>query len=137
MATATVLLKAPSEQTTRRTALAQLATGATIAALSTAAMATEIDPHPEWWRQRKTIRDWINGAGDELPDEVADLAFEHGCELEDQIASAPAATLAGVHAQIAIVLHSIAEVGSTCETDVAALQNAIATLGRLTGEILA
>ena len=54
--------------------------------------------------------------------------------LEGLIALTPAATLAGVRVQLALLHHVISEVGMPNDDDVTGLANAIATLERLVGE---
>ena len=132
MAETTVPSNSPSKQPTRRRLLGRAATFGVAAAMPTAALAAEpVDPHLEWWRRREEIRDWINGVGSELSDEETDAPFDEGCRLEDLLGKTPATTLAGVRAQVAMVHHSLSEVGSHNDTDIAALENALATLERL------
>ena len=121
-----------SETTTRRIALARLATGAAVASVPGAALAAELDPHPEWARQAQAIIDRLNTSGD-IPDEESDIWCDRMSRFHDLIIDTPANILAGAREQIAFVKQSIRD-NCPSEREQTALANALATLERLGGE---
>ena len=136
MATTTVPTSTPAEQPTRRGLLGTLAVGllggSAAAAATPLALADGIDPHGDWWQQSILLRTRIDT--ESLTDEACDALADEMHTLDDLIAATPAATLAGVCAQLRLA-HYCAETwkGDRNEPVEAALQRAIATLERLAG----
>jgi hypothetical protein len=129
--------KADTSSITSRRALlagAALVAPATLLPAIAAVAAETSDPHPAWhgeWRELVTWSNTADTGGRELREFPQ---WDRLMRLEGLIALTPAATLAGVRVQLALLHHVITEVGVPNDDDVTGLENAIATLGRLAGE---
>ena len=65
---------------------------------ATPAAATSCDPHPEWLRQWRQLRDAWSEAKDDSPEQVA--LWEKMGNVEELICVTPATTAAGILAQL-------------------------------------
>jgi hypothetical protein len=126
----------PDRRSTRRTLLAGPALVAPASLLpAIAAVAAEVpDPHPAWHAEWRELLVWSNTADTGGRDLAEFRQWDRLMRLEGLIALTPAATLAGVRVQLALLHHVVTEVGVPNDDDVTGLENAIATLGRLAGE---
>ncbi len=139
MAQTTVPSSTPSEQPTRRSALATMAAGilggGTVAVVATMAAASQADPHLAWHNEAMRLIDLVNGP--ERPgvtDADVEAELDRSGDLFDLIAETPAATLAGVCAQLGLAHYCAATwEGDRNEPVEMALRNAVATLERLAG----
>jgi protein Gp111 len=92
------------------------------------------DPHPAWHAEWRELREWADTPDTGGRDLVAFPQWTRLTLLEERIAQTPARTLAGACVQVALVHYLLDELGSSCDDDVTALVNALATLERLAGE---
>ena len=134
MASTIIPFRSPSLQPTRRRALAQLATGATVASIPGAGLTAELDPHPAWFAEWEALVDWCNGP-DPGDRELKDCPEWHrSLEVEDLIASTPARTLAGAVCQLRLARHYTMTSFPDDSAEVA-VANALSTLERLAEEV--
>ena len=127
--------KATDQHTTSRRVLLAGAAASPVLALPTVAAAAEPDPHPAWHAEWRELLHWSNTAdtgGRELHEF---LQRDRLMRLEELISLTPARPLAGVRVQLALLHHVVSEVSMPNEDDVTGLENAIATLDRLAGEV--
>jgi hypothetical protein len=136
MANAVIPFRSTRDHPTRRALLAGAA-AAPVVALPAVAICEPFtdapDPHPAWHAEWRELLHWSNTAdtgGRELREFPQ---WDRLVQLEGLIALTPAATLAGVRVQLALLHHVVSEVGIPNDDDVTSLENAIATLGRLAG----
>ena len=100
-----------------------------------AVTAPEPDPHLAWYAEWKAALGYMNGPGGETVEDVSDLPeYDRALELEELVATTPAATLAGVLVQLRVLEYWHGDQVSLNERDSAGLANALATLERLAGE---
>ncbi len=137
--TTEVSASAPAPVASRRHALAGLA-AAPLAiaggrALTAAAgvSSAEPDPHLAWYAEWDRLADWCDGPGPGDRDLKDCPEWHRALELEDLIASTPARTLAGAHAQLQLARYhtSPTYIGDASDR---ALTNAMITVERLVGE---
>ena len=128
----------PFATPTRRTVVARLAVAAPLAgaAIATAALAADPDPHPAWMAEADRLRDWINDPpDDDVTDDEQTPAFEEMCRLHDLVCATPARTARGAAAQVRYVVdHYDRGCCLPGETEFEGLRNALATLDRLAAE---
>jgi hypothetical protein len=137
MVTATEPRRSPDFRPSRRTLLASAALVAPAPPLPAIAAAAgqEPDPHPAWHREWRACIAHMNGPAGETVDDLAELPeWGRMDELEGLIAATPARTPAGVLAQLRIIAHWQGELSGLSDHERAAIENALATLGRLAGE---
>jgi len=87
------------------------------------------DPHIAWWREHEALE--AEGAG--LDDEAYAPINEEQLELLENIATTPAATIAGVLIQLRVVQIGIEDGKAYFDGD--AIANAMATLEQLGGRV--
>jgi hypothetical protein len=136
--------KADNARTTsRRTLLASAALVAPVALLPAIAAGLPAvpmvpvgdDPHPAWHRAWQACLDHMNGPAGETVDDLAELPEWHrALELEEMIGTTRARTAAGVLAQLRVLAHWNGDSSCMPDREVAAIENALATLERLSGE---
>ena len=116
---------------TRRNLLGAMAAAGVVGAAQAAAAA--VDPHPAWEREviaRDAHMEAVSGAATD--DEFDALNLERW-EVVDQICCTPAATLAGITAQLRVVVTGMGKSSIPNETERDGLQNALASLERMVG----
>ena len=107
---------------------------AVLPAIAAVAAEPSADPHPAWYAEWRELLHWSDAADTEGRDAGDFPERRRSEELEELIACTPAATLPGVHAQLALLHRTLAEARSFGDRDVDLLANALATVERLTGE---
>lgn len=107
------------------------AAGAALGAQS-AVLASAVDPHPAWLAEAWRLRDLINDRSQLRCAAEKDVAFSEMLRLEDMIATTPASTLLGVHAQLELI-HEChfggSQIGDAEEKALLSAMDALARLG--------
>jgi hypothetical protein len=121
------------ETANRRAMLGRLATGATVVALPTTALASEPpDPHAAWFAEWQRLVDWCDGPGPGARDLADCPEWHRSYEVEQLIASTPARTLPGALCQLRMARY-YTSASHTGENADMAVENAITSLAQLAG----
>jgi hypothetical protein len=120
-----------SSQPTRRALLAGAAVAPALALPAVALAASEADPHANWLAEARRLRSLSKNDG--LTAAESDALSDRALALEDRVCLTEARTLAGACEQIAYAAAFFREYHLDVP-EVVALENALATIARSTGE---